>query len=691
MNFFARYTAARPAIFLAIGIVVGANTNRESIGMEIMLCGLLAVAFHLMTLTRRWRSYAGPVGLALLVVLGSILVFVRSERHNPAHIRNQPGFGGYVATICSAPVKGRSWQYDCIVESVCINGVWSKASGRVRLSTTRTDSLPPYFYGDVLLIAGMPVSTPQAANPHSFDYSKFLAREQIYHQQRIDPDHVITLGQRPPNRFFQIALALRAWCVDRIRKFVPDVASQSFVIALVLGLREDLDPELLSAYSDTGSMHVLAVSGLHVGVLYGILVASAGLVRNARLRKWIMPFLILVTLWMYAAVTGFSPSVLRAVTMLTFFVIAPPLRRRPNPVNTLFAASFVLLVFDPFLVYKVGFQLSFMAVLCILTLYRPLSELIQPRWWITRKIWQMTAVSLAAQAGTALLGVYYFHQFPISFLVANLLVIPGSFLVLVAGLLLLAVGGIPVLGSLLGWLLHGIVSGMNMGVDGIAAVPYSVWKGLYLTDVELLLSFAMLIAIICFLITRRMLWLGVCLIMCFAFSAERMFLIHKASYTSRFTVYSIHEHTAIDWTNGGRTFYWRDAALDSLPDLIRYHVEPNRLANLVASEEPVSGQPFVRHFPGCCLVLWQNRSVLLILDKDFSFTSEFPVDYAVVTNNAVLHVHEVEGKARFGTLVIDSSNSWWVSNRLLTESERKKWAVHSVRRDGCFEQVMIVL
>jgi competence protein ComEC len=691
MNFFARYPAARPAIFLAIGIVIGAHTNRESVGAEILLCGLLAVVFLLLILTKRWASYAGPVGLALLVVLGSILVFVRAERYDPTHISNQPGFEGYVATICSAPVKNRSWQYDCTVESVCIHGLWSEASGRVRLSVMRTDSLPPYVYGDVLLIAGMPGPTLQAANPHSFDYSKFLARERIYHQQRIEPIHVLTLGRRPPNRFFQIALDLRAWCVERIRKYVPDAASQSFVIALVLGLREDLDPELLSAYGDTGSMHVLAVSGLHVGILYGILVASAGLVRHARLRKWMMPFVILVTLWMYAAVTGFSPSVLRAVTMLTFFVIAPPLRRRTNPVNTLFAASFVLLVFDPFLVFKVGFQLSFMAVLGILTLYRPLSELIQPKWWITRKIWQMTAVSFAAQAGTALLGVYYFHQFPVSFLIANLLVIPGSFLVLVGGLLLLTLGGLPALGNVLGWLLHGIVSGMNTGVDSIAAVPFSVWKGLYLTDVELLLSFAMIIAIICFLICRRMMWLGVCIVLCFVCSGERLFLIHQASNTARFTVYSIHEHTAIEWTKGRKSFYWRDPALDSVPELIRYHVEPNRMANLVASEEPVSGQPFVRNFPGCCLVLWQNRRVLLILDKDFSFTSEFPVDYAVVCNNAILHVREMDGKATCGTLVIDSSNSWSVSNRLLTESQGKAWAVHSVPRDGCFEHVMIVL
>ena len=200
--------------------------------------------------------------------------------------------------------------------------------------------------------------------------------------------------------------------------------------ALLLGYRENLDKELVKSYASAGAMHVLAVSGLHVGILYLLLTRIFSFlkkVKKVKNGKFILTILIVSFLWFYAIMTGLSASVMRATTMFSFIVIGNELLNRKTSIyNTLAVSAIILMIINPFIVYQVGFQLSYVAVVGIVYLQPKLNRLFYSRYKLVRGVWAITCVSLAAQIATFPLSLHYFHQFSTYFFISNLIVIPAS-------------------------------------------------------------------------------------------------------------------------------------------------------------------------------------------------------------------------------------------------------------------------
>ena len=218
--------------------------------------------------------------------------------------------------------------------------------------------------------------------------------------------------------------------------------------------------------------------------------------RSLAWSAWFIAIISLVCLWAYAFVTGLSPSVLRAVTMFSFMAVAKPFSRSTNIYNTLAASAFILLLYNPFLIMSVGFQLSYLAVIGIVYLQKPLYNLWDPQNKIVDWCWSITCVSIAAQIATFALGLLYFHQFPVYFLFSNLFVIPGSFVVLVLGILLLAVSYFSPAAFAVGWLLEWTIKVLNIGVFAVEDLPYSLINGVYLTTFQCWLLMGVIILFI---------------------------------------------------------------------------------------------------------------------------------------------------------------------------------------------------
>src|SRR5690606_9892162 len=220
----------------------------------------------------------------------------------------------------------------------------------------------PVQYGDVLLINGTPEELKEPSNPGEFDYKKFLTYRKTYHQHFLREGDAMKIGYEPSSRVVKYSILAREWADRAVRENVDGKQEQATASALVLGVTEGLDNDLIGAYAATGSLHVLSVSGLHVGIIYWLILLIFRPLNKTTKGKWILAVFSVLALWGYALITGVSPSVLRAVTMFSFVALARRWGQKTNIYNTLAASAICLLVYEPYLIMSVGFQLSYLAV-----------------------------------------------------------------------------------------------------------------------------------------------------------------------------------------------------------------------------------------------------------------------------------------------------------------------------------------
>ncbi len=293
--------------------------------------------------------------------------------------------------------------------------------------------------------------------------------------------------------------------------------------ALTLGYKDALAPELRESFSTTGAMHVLAVSGLHVGIIFVVFGFLFSFMDRWRLGKRLKPIVIIFLLWCYAFITGLSPSVLRSSVMFSCMVLSGVFGRKSNTYNNIFLSAFFLLFFNPNLLFDIGFQLSYSAVLAIVYFQPKIAGLIyvKNRW--LRWAWELAAVSLAAQLGTAPFSVFYFHQFPNYFLLSNFVVIPAATLILYAAVALFVFSPVPYVNVAVAFVLKWILKIMYACIVWIEHLPYSL-SIVWIDGWQLLSLYAALFAVMWWLDKKSFVSLAavVCLLLIFLLSMHEI-------------------------------------------------------------------------------------------------------------------------------------------------------------------------
>ncbi|MDH3649276.1 MAG: ComEC family competence protein [Saprospiraceae bacterium] len=379
-----------------------------------------------------------------------------------------------------------------------------RTTGRLVLYIDTSDTLNEDLVDDLVCFKGRATRILPPKNPASFDFQKFYRNKHIYHQCFIQSEDWSIVSENHRNSVGSYLRTLRSKAKGSLQEHVTSDHAFALVSALLLGDKRSLDEDMRNAYSDTGSMHVLAVSGLHVGVLFLILsFLFRGIAMNHLALRILRSVLILLGVWAFAYLAGGSNSVIRAATMFTFFEGGLLLGRGQYSVNTLSIAAFMLLLVDPFSLFDVGFQLSFAAVLGIILLQRAIE-----RTWIIEnlvghKIWKLVSLSLAAQLFTFPFIIYYFHQFPLYFWLSGIFTVPAAFLLLTAGFTFLLLQWVPVVGILLGGLLHSIAKAMNFIVFLLQKLPYVEVDGLWPDAIYLLLIVSAIALFTAFLRLKR--------------------------------------------------------------------------------------------------------------------------------------------------------------------------------------------
>ncbi|WP_276369511.1 ComEC/Rec2 family competence protein [Chryseolinea sp. H1M3-3] len=690
------YAFVRIVLFFILGIYLGIDYGELIDPFYGRLIFLILGASYGIVVWCSWKKLflpgyklkviAGIIGLSAIVIAGFLNVYSSKQFHKTEHlihIQSPVEFSKLVITNLPEE-KANSWKIESLIKAVKTEGEWRTCDSKIMLYVSKRDLTAAFRYGDVLLVKGQPQLVAGPANPEEFDYKRFVGFKNIYHQQFAKSGDVKQIGHEPPSWITYYALGCRQWADAALRQHIEGEREQGLASALVLGVTDGLDNDVLSAYKATGAMHVLAVSGLHVGILYGLLLLVLKPLAKLKFGPWVVAGVSIVVLWGYAFVTGLSPSVLRAVTMFSFVAIARPASYRTNMYNTVAASAFFILWYDPFLLMSVGFQLSYLAVLGIVYMQSGLYNLWEPTNRLLDEIWKVSCVSVAAQLATFSLGLLYFHQFPNYFLLSNLFVIPGSFIVLILGLLILVVGALQPIASALGFILGWIIKLLNYIIFALEDLPFSLIEDVYITPLQCALLLVLIATVLMLIHSRRFKWVITSFFIVSMLCLTQWWHFYKNVNVQKMIVYNVKGHFAIDFIQDGQSYFMGDTALQNDEAKIGFHITPHRTKAGV-DKIITKRLAFRQELSGCALMVWKGKTFLQIHDPAFVLTPGIKVDFVIISNDAVKNLQALETYVQMDQLIVDSSNSVYSAEKLLEQAATTKARAYSVLHQGAFE------
>lgn len=544
-------------------------------------------------------------------------------------------------------------------------------------------------YGQLIHIKKAPSPVEGPRNPYQFDYRKYLLRKGVTHQVYLKSDEWNLENLYFSNPLYAFAFRLRNHLLQQLRLHQLEGDTYGVAAAILLGYDESLPLHLREGYTAAGAMHVLCVSGLHVGIVYIFLGFLLDLFFRNKKQTWPKTAILLISIWFYALLTGLSPSVQRSAIMLTFVMLAGLFRRKGYVINSIAASALFIMVIDPLVLFNVGFQLSYLAVLGIVLLQRPIYHLVYFKPKILDKIWEISSVALAAQLMTTPLVLHYFHQFPSYFLLGNLLLVPLSSVVIISGMSFLLLSPVPVLADLAGWITYGLIWIMNHAILLIEKLPGAVIKGLYATPLEALILFIISFLVFFILTTRskKFIWplLALSVLLLFSFSANS-FIHHRQK---ALVIYGIAKHTAIHIIDGHSHFMIADSLLQTdtlLQDLnVKRHAVIRGLDKApvwIETGASFEASNFVKYgplleTPQRRIVLWEKD-----FDKKYHRNGKLQADLVLVTGKAPARLEVVKEWFNPKLIVTDLTVPTWIVEKWQAQCHEMHVEFHDIRRDG---------
>jgi competence protein ComEC len=557
-----------------------------------LLSGCLISSFHFLNLCySKFKLYRYKSQIALgfyfmLFVAGYALAISKSEILRDDHFENK-SFEHFKIVVDQEPqVRNAVLTFKAKVVTGYEKLFQSRTTGNLVVSIkVDSGSALKISYGDVLIIPNVAKATKANPNPATFDYKKWLAAKHIHHQAFLRQEQIIVTEENQGNVLVRLALDLRARQVKYFREILKDDNVYSVASTLILGYRADLDEEVLSYYAKTGTIHALSVSGMHVGLIYVVLDWMLAFLNHRRLARLFKLLIILLLVWAYTVLTGVSPSVLRAAIMISGFIIGKGVNRSASGINILAFSAFLILVYDPYILWDVGFQLSYLAVLGLI-MVQPIIE----NWFffkniLLNKIWSAISISLAAQLFTFPLSVYYFHQFPMYFLISNLFILLPVTGIMYLGILVL-VFRLTFLAELLEWL----ISMTNSGLKYIAELPFSSVSPIWVNEMELLiltLSIAGILAALTFYKRSLLLYsLALALVLQTLSAFDK---IDKANQR-KLVIFNIRNHYAVGFISSNEAILF--TSLSANDKLFKRNIQPfldqHHISTIICTEDLVS-------------------------------------------------------------------------------------------------------
>ena len=498
-----------PIVRVLCGTVAGIILEENfSFGILAGLCGtaffLLLLCFCFFKRLKHKFSFLSGFSFWFLWVFFGIFIvnFQKAEKPDIQHFDNKIKYA-----VVEMPLEEKSKSFKTtlsVVDSL------SGKKYKILAYFDKAAELPEC--GDLMGFVSDFQPLKSIGNPLEFDFAKYSARQGIYCSVYLKKGcfKILQKGYQKNFRFYGSKLREKLLSIYKNCGF--GTQELSVLEALTLGYKADLDEETVTAFQKSGSMHILAVSGLHTGIILLIINVLLKFLDCSKKGKYFKFLITVFLLWLFAAITGFSPSVCRSALMFSLAALAQALNRASSIYTTLAFSAFVLLVFEPMLLFNIGFLLSYFAVLSIVAVVPILEDIfyfernfVKDGFWVV--VWKKSAnyfigillVSLAAQIGTAVLSISTFHQFPMYFMLTNLIVIPVAFLIMVSAVLLLLTGGFSYIAAVLNFLLKLLIN----SVTWIENLPGSCVEEIFMPKTSAVLLYIAVFFFVLFLIYKK--------------------------------------------------------------------------------------------------------------------------------------------------------------------------------------------
>lgn len=665
-------------IWLSFSCLSLSKTEVKYLLLAVILLGITLFVVASAVRDYRYRWVFGVILNLHLILIGVAIVQIRDDDLD-AHK------DVFVARLSECPTEKE--------KSVKVVLKMQSDVGSVMTYFEKTERSLSLRYGDVIVFHEPPKLVEEPRNPEQFDYRKYLSRKGVLRQVYLKDDAWEKLGVRRANPVYEFSYRLRDFLLATMRALGIGGDEYAVAAAILLGYDDTLPTELRQKYVAAGSMHILCVSGMHVGVVFMVFSYLLGFL-NSR-KHWqnlLKQLLLLLLIWFYALLAGLAPSILRSTIMLSFVILADVLKREGVLLNSLAASAFLLLCIDPANLFNVGFLLSYCAVVGIVVLQRPIYNLFYTRFKLLDKIWELTSVTLAAQIATAPFSVYYFHQFPSYFWLSNLFMGPISTVVIIGGMVMLLIFFIPYINMGVAFCVKWMIFAMNAIVTWTESLPFSIVKGLYINGLEFVcLILALLLLMMAIEHKRKFMVFGI-LSMLLVFSVSQLTRAVSQRSQMSLTVYSMNKNTAIDFVCGNEHVLLCDTVAMNAPSVLSFSVE-NHLINEGVYNNGIVLPVDEADFENFYLKKYGNLisfggKTIGIYDEKSTFGVKLPfrphLDCFIVQGRGKFDLEKLLNCYVVDLLIIDGSVPTYLSEKIATKAEVLGVGFYDVKTAGAF-------
>ena len=615
------------------------------------------------------------------------LTLRHSEKFDPDYFARFKSQALVVIVTTEPQLSGDILRFETLVKQTIFNSKSTIVTGKL-LIAMKADTLRPilFNYGDQLMIPGVYNEVDPPFNPGEFNFKKYLRNKQIYQQSFINQNQIRRLEENAGNDIIAFSLNLRKKLVSKFYTYLADKEAAAMASTLILGYRANLSKEIISAYSKTGTLHILSVSGMHVGIVFIVLNFMLKPLRKNRKLRFLSAFIIISSIWFYALITGLSPSVLRAAVMLSFVILGKTFNKNLNTYNLLAISAFFLLLYNPFNLFDVGFQLSYLAVIGLVFLHPKIYHLLFIKNKLLDYAWSYSALSVAAQLATFPISIYYFHQFPVYFLLSNLLVVLPVTLIMYLGITFLFIPWSAFL-EFAGDMLNALIIYTNKVLYYMEALPFSSIGGIWITTSQYILIYLIIACVIwaTFSATKKAVYFCLGSILLLATSTSHRIISNNQNQELIF--YSLRKNVALAYVNNGKAYLISDLSNDD--KTISFSIKPalesrgiSQINNLRLadsfSDQALQVSTNYMQFGNFKVFRWDQK-----MDNQV-FKRRLKSDIILLSGNPKVNLSALKYQTRFSMILIDATNFDYRIKQWKAEAARLKIPIRVLKKSPAY-------
>ena len=664
------FTIIKLTVCLVIGILIGYFVT---IPLTITLCAisflilLLTLIYFISKQKRHKTVWFGITSFLIMICIGVLTTCIHNEKLDKNNYTNIDTKNKLITFRIRTTLKSGLYNDKYIINILKIGD--ASVSGKALLNVSK-DSLNTVLKVDAIYATSegfKPIVS--TINPYQFNYRSYLEKQYVFKQLYVNPSRLFRVSEKK-HTIYGYADWVRETINTKLKAnhFKPDVLA--IINALILGQRQDLSKDIYDSYTDAGAVHILAVSGLHVALILLLLNFALRPLKRFKYGRQLTVIILVLLMWCFAIIAGLSASVTRAVTMFSIIAIGMHLKRPTNIYNTLAISIFVLLLFKSLFLFDVGFQLSYLAVIAIVAIQPRLVKLWKPKNFIIAKVWDYFTVGIAAQFGVAPISLYYFHQFPGLFFVANVIIIPFLGFILATGIIVIILALCNALPKFLADAFSFIISSMNDLMKWLSLQESFLFKDISFNGWQVIAAYIFAIAFVQLGIQKNYKWLKFTLISILLFQGVNLFNKYTNS-TNSLTVFHKSRHTIIGEKTQNKLDVFSD--LDSL----------NQFSNL---KDYVIGNNIkvINGFKIPSYIQTKSHTILIVDSLGVYNVKKLKPHYIILTQSPKVNLKRLIDSIQPKQIIADGSNYKSYVTRWKATCLKQKIPFHYTGEKGFF-------